>query len=51
MTLHTDIIRRHADGSIDTGFYARRASSLRTAERRTAPRRWLLALLRLLRPA
>lgn len=49
MTPQIDIIRRRADGSIDTDFYARRAAAMRTAERREAPRRWFAALWRLLR--
>ena len=48
MTPQSDPIRRNPDGSIQFGFYARRAITLRTAERREAPRRWLVALKRLL---
>jgi hypothetical protein len=49
MTPQTEIIRRHADGSLDIGFYARRAAAMRMAERRAAPRRWLAAVRRFLR--
>jgi hypothetical protein len=41
---HEEQIRRHHDGSIDIGFYARRAA----AQRSTAKREWILACWRLL---
>lgn len=49
MTPQADIIRRRADGSIDTDFYVARAAEMRMAARRDAPRCWLDALWRLLR--